>query len=87
MRGRKTFSLEETKWIGDQLGINWMKYDIEQLRMGLEVEMEHGIINPVTNVTNDDLMLTAKIAIAHLNELPDYYTRLIKMSKEAEARS
>jgi Protein of unknown function (DUF5661) len=83
MTAKKTFSLEEAKWIGDQLGINWNKYIIEQFKMGLEVELEHGIVNPVTNVTNDDLMITAKIALAHLNEIPDYYTRLKKMEKEA----
>lgn len=86
MTGKKSFSLEETKWIGDQLGINWNKYDIDQFRMGLEVELEHGIVNPVTNVTNDDLMMTAKIALAHLNELPDYYTRLRKMETEAKVK-
>ncbi len=86
MTGKKSFSLEETKWIGDQLGINWNRYDIDQFRMGLEVELEHGIVNPVTNVTNDDLMMTAKIALAHLNELPDYYTRLRKMETEAKVK-
>lgn len=86
MTGKKSFSLEETKWIGDQLGINWNRYDIDQFKMGLEVELEHGIVNPVTNVTNDDLMMTAKIALAHLNELPDYYTRLRKMESEAKVK-
>ena len=53
--------------------------------MGLEVELEHGLRDPETNVTNNDLILTGKIALAHLNEIPDYYTRLNKMEKEAEA--
>ena len=64
--------------------IDWHKYDIEQFRMGLEVELEHGMIDPVTNVTGDDLTMTAKIALAHLKEIPDYYTRLKKMETEAE---
>jgi len=52
--------------------------------MGLEVELEHGARDPETNVTHDDPLLTGKIALAHLNEFPDYYTRLAKMEKEAD---
>ena len=52
--------------------------------MGMDVEIEHGNGNPVTNVTNDDPLITAKIALAHLNEFPDYYIRLKKMENEAE---
>lgn len=83
MKDRRKFTSEEAKWTGDQLGIDWNKFDIEQFRMGLEVELEHGTIDPVTNVTNDDLTMTAKIALAHLKEIPDYYTRLRKMEEEA----
>ena len=79
------FTTEEAKWAGEQIGIDWQEYDIEQFRMGLEVELEHGLIDPVTNVTNDDLIVTAKIALAHLKEIPDYYTRLKKMETDAEA--
>ena len=85
MTGKRKFTTEEAKWIGEQIGIDWNKYDIGQFKMGLEVELEHGIVNPVTNVTNDDLTMTAKIALAHLNEIPDYYTRLKKMESDAEA--
>ncbi|MBZ0204259.1 MAG: hypothetical protein K8I03_14685 [Ignavibacteria bacterium] len=81
---KRSFSEEEAKWIGSQLGMDWSKYNIEEFQMGLEVELEHGMINPVTNVTGDDLTMTAKIALAHLNEIPDYYTRLKKMENEAE---
>ncbi|HSB66965.1 MAG TPA: DUF5661 family protein [Anaerolineales bacterium] len=80
----KRFSLDKAKQIGDSLGIDWKKFSVEQFRMGLEVELEHGTIDPKTNVTNDDLLLTGKIASAHLNEFPDYYTRLEKMEKEAD---
>ena len=82
---RKIFTLEEAKEIGNQIGVSWTKCNPEQFRIGLEVELEHGKINPATNVTNDDLMVTAKIALAHLNEFPDYYDRLGRMEKEAEA--
>ena len=76
------FSKEQAKKIGDELGINWSKIDLEQFRMGLEVELEHGKADPKTNVTNSDPILTGKIAWAHLNELPDYYTRLKKIEDE-----
>jgi hypothetical protein len=85
MSSKGKFTTEEAKWAGEQIGIDWQEYDIEQFRMGLEVELEHGLIDPVTNVTNDDLTVTAKIALAHLREIPDYYTRLKKMEAEAEA--
>ncbi|HMR00332.1 MAG TPA: hypothetical protein PKE39_15020 [Ignavibacteria bacterium] len=78
------FTAEEAMWAGEQIGMDWQKYDLEQFRMGLEVEMEHGLIDPVTNITGDDLVMTAKIALAHLKEIPDYYTRLKKMEKEAK---
>jgi len=80
----RDFSKDEAKKIGDKLGIDWQKYDLEQFRMGLEVEIEHSAHDPETNVTGDDLEMTAKIAWAHLKEIPDYYTRLEKMEKEAE---
>lgn len=81
---KKTFSAEEAKQIGEQLGINWSKWDVEQFRRGMDVELEHGTVDPHTNVTNDDALITGKIALAHLNEFRDYYTRLDKMEKEAE---
>ena len=80
----KRFSFDKAKQIGDALGIDWNKFDVEQFWMGLEVELEHGTRDPETNVTNDDPLLTGKIALAHLNEFPDYYTRLAKMEKEAD---
>jgi hypothetical protein len=82
---KKSFSAEEAKKIGEQLGIDWSKFDVEQYRMGMNVELEHGSQDQVTNVTNDDPLTTGKIALAHLNEFPDYYTRLAKMEKESEA--
>jgi len=81
---RKNFTTEEAKRIGEALGITWGRFDVEQFRMGLEVELEHGLISSATNVTDDDEIKTGKIALAHLNEFSDYYTRLDKMEKEAE---
>ncbi len=85
MTGRKHFSAKEAKLVGESLGIDWSKYDIEQFRMGMDVELEHGRVDPHTNVSNDDPVITGKIALAHLNEFPDYYTRLAKMEEEGEA--
>jgi len=87
MTSKKNFTSEEAIIIGEQLGINWSKFDVEQFRAGMDVELEHGLIDPHTNVTNDDPLTTGKIALAHLNELPDYYTRLEKMEKEAEEKA
>lgn len=84
MSNKKNFTIEEAKTIGENLGIKWDKFDIEQFRIGLDVELEHGLIDPKTNVTNDDPIMTGKIALAHLNEFPDYYTRLEKLEKEAD---
>jgi hypothetical protein len=65
MESKKSFSLEEARAVGDQLGVNWEKIDLEQFRIGMNVELEHGAIDPATNVTNDDPILTGKIALAH----------------------
>ncbi|MHC1682893.1 MAG: DUF5661 family protein [Clostridiaceae bacterium] len=81
---RKSFTAEEAMWIANFLGIRFDKFDIEQFRVGLNVELEHGTVNPATNITNDDPILTGKITLAHLNEFPDYYNRLAKMEEEAE---
>lgn len=84
MSNKKHFTTEEAKKIGESLGIKWDKFNIEQYRMGLNVELEHGSIDLLTNVTNDDPIMTGKISLAHLNEFPDYYTRLEKLEKEAD---
>jgi hypothetical protein len=81
------FTVEQAREIGTTIGIDWTNspFDVDQFRMGLEVELEHGAHDPETNVTGDDPVLTGKIAWAHLKELPDYYTRLAVMEGEAEA--
>jgi len=84
MENKKQFTTEEAKKIGEELGIDWTKFDVEQFRMGMNVELEHGTRDPHTNVTNDDALVTGKIALAHLNEFPDYYTRLKKMEDEGD---
>lgn len=82
----RDFSPEEARRIGERIGIDWGSslFDVEQFRMGLGVELEHGRHDSSTNVTDDDEIVTGKIALAHLNEFPDYYTRLAEMEAEAE---
>jgi len=84
MSEKKVFTTEQAKEIGEKLGIDWSKWDVEQFRRGMDVELEHGTADPKTNVTNDDPLITGKIALAHLNEFPDYYTRLDEMEEEAD---
>jgi hypothetical protein len=84
MINKRQFSTEEARSIGAQLKIDWSQINLEQFRRGLEVELEHGVRDPETNVTGDDLVLTAKIAWAHLKEIRDYYRRLDLMEAEAE---
>ena len=83
MKSRKEFTQEEAKEIGEKLDIKWDKFDVDQFTRGMNVELEHGFRDALTNVTDDEALLTGKIALAHLTEFPDYYDRLEKMEKEA----
>jgi Protein of unknown function (DUF5661) len=78
-------SVEEARRVGDAIGIDWSRFDIEQFRAGMDVEYEHGAHDPQTDVTGDDPIITGKIALAHMKEFPDYYDRLARMEREAEA--
>ncbi len=81
------FTAEQARTAGERIGIDWgtSPFDVDQFRMGMDVELEHGTRDLETNVTDDDVTMTAKIARAHLNEFPDYYSRLTVMEAEAEA--
>ena len=82
----RQFTPEEARVIGERIGIDWGAgdVDLEQFRMGLAVELEHGSQDLATDVTHDDEIITGKIALAHLKEISDYYTRLAAMEKDAE---
>jgi len=86
MSAKAHFTSDDARAAGERIGIDWnaSKFDVEQFRMGMDVELEHGLQDPSTNVTGDDAVTTGKIALAHLNEFPDYYTRLERMEAEAE---
>lgn len=86
MTTRKSFTSDEAREIGEQIGIDWSSapFDVDQFQAGMNVELEHGLHDPATNVTHDDPMVTGKIALAHLNEFDDYYTRLERMEEQAK---
>jgi len=86
MSARTRFTTDEARRIGEEIGIDWTSapFDVEQFRRGMEVELEHGLHDLLTNVTDDDPVRTGKIALAHLNEFPDYYIRLERMEEEAK---
>jgi DNA-directed RNA polymerase alpha subunit len=87
MSARQSFTEQEARVAADAIGVdlNATAFDLEQLRAGMDVELEHGARDPLTNVTNDELITTAKIALAHLNEFADYYERLEEMEAAARA--
>jgi hypothetical protein len=80
------FDTDEARRFGEEIGIDWATapFAVEEFRTGMNVELEHGLHDQATNVTNDDPRVTAKIALAHLNEFADYYTRLARMEDEAK---
>ena len=81
---RRTTS-DEALRVGNAIGVDWSRFDLEQFRSGMDVEFEHGSHDPQTDVTHDDPIVTGKIALAHMKEFPDYYERLEKMEREAKA--
>jgi hypothetical protein len=75
---------EEARRVGDEIGVDWARIDLEQFRAGMDVEYEHGSHDPQTDVTGDDPIATGKIALAHMKEFADYYERLERMEAEAK---
>jgi hypothetical protein len=82
------FSADDARRVGAEIGIDWdsAPFDVEQFRKGMDVELEHGLHDPATNVTGNDPVVTGKIALAHLKEFPDYYTRLERMEEQAKRK-
>jgi Protein of unknown function (DUF5661) len=83
---RTSFTSEEARRVGSEIGIEWASapFEVEQFRTGMDVELEHGLRDPATDVTGSDPIVTGKIALAHLNEFADYYIRLERMEQEAK---
>jgi hypothetical protein len=84
MGERTPTTLDDARRVGDTIGVDWSRFALEQFRAGMDVEFEHGVHDPQTDVTGDDPIITGKIALAHLKEFPDYYERLERMERQAE---
>jgi hypothetical protein len=84
MTEKRQTTIEEAQRVGNEIGVDWSRFDVEQLRLGMDVEFEHGSRDPQTDVTGDDPIVTGKIALAHMKEFPDYYERLERMERDAE---
>jgi hypothetical protein len=84
MTERRHTTIEEAQRVGNEIGVDWSRFDVEQFRLGMDVELEHGSRDPQTDVTGDDPIVTGKIALAHMKEFPDYYERLERMERDAE---
>ena len=69
------FSIKDILEVANILNIDFSNFSLSDFVTGINIELEHGLINPETNVTNNNLLTTAKIALAHLNEFPDYYNK------------
>jgi hypothetical protein len=84
---KRSFTTEEAVAVATELVIDFgaLGCDLEQFRMGLDVELEHGPRDSETDVSGNDPIITGKIALAHLTEFPDYYTRLAVLEREAAA--
>ena len=84
MTEKRQTTIEEAQRVGNEIGVDWSRFDVEQFRLGMDVEFEHGSRDPQTDVTGDDPIVTGKIALAHMKEFPDYYERLERMERDAE---
>jgi hypothetical protein len=84
MKKRKQISSNEAKRIGDSLYIDWDQVDLEQFRQGLMGNHKQGVMDPETGLTYDNVLLSGKVVLAHMQEFPDYFTRLAKLKAEVD---
>ena len=84
MKKRKQLSSEEAKRIGEALHIDWDQVDLEQFRQDLMGNHNQGSIDPETGLTYDGVLLTGKVVLDHMQEFPDYFTRLAKLKEEVD---
>ena len=78
------FTINDAINAANYLGIIFDKFSPQDFLRGINIELEHGLVNPMTDVTNDDLIMTAKITLAHLNEFPNYYNKDYGLKKFEE---
>lgn len=84
MKNRKQISSEEAQRIGESLHLDWDRIDLEQFRQGLMGEVDQANMDPETGRTYDSILLSGKLVVAHMQEFPDYFTRLEKLKAEAD---
>ncbi len=87
MGNKRQITAETAVSVGTRLGLDWAQIDLEQFRLGLEVELEHGAPDSETNAPSDDLVAPGMIAWAHLKEFPDYYTRVNLLEAVAKSQA
>lgn len=87
MSEKRRTTIDEAQRVASIIGVDWRTFDVYQFRRGMDVEFEHGSQDSETDVTHDYPVITGKIALAHLKEFPDYYTRLERMESEAKEKS
>jgi len=83
---KTSFSLNESTLIGDKLNLNWLSISKEDWNLGMNIELEHGLRNPITNISNNNPLILGKIALAHVIEIPDYYRRLHEMEETGQKK-
>ncbi len=69
------FNMQQAEYAANILNVKFDKFTKEEFLDGINIELEHGRVDQRTNVTNDNLIITAKIALAHLNEYQNYYNK------------
>jgi hypothetical protein len=84
MKKRKQISIDEAKRVGESLHIDWDQVDLEEFRQGLMGNHKEGAIDPETGLTYEDVLLTGKVVLTHMEEFPDYFTRLAKLKEEVD---
>ena len=84
MKKRKKISTDEAKRVGESLHIDWEQVDLEKFRQGLMGNHKQDAVDPETGLTYDGVLLTGKVVLTHMEEFPDYFTRLAKLKEEVD---
>jgi hypothetical protein len=84
MKKRKQISPADAKRIGEALHLDWDHVDLEQFRQELMGKQTQEIGDPETALTHDGVLQTGQVVLAHMEEFPDYFSRLEKLRAEAD---
>ena len=86
MKKRTQISAAEAERVGECLQIDWEQVDLEEFRQGLMGNHKPGDIDPETGLAYESVLLTGKVVLAHMDEFPDYFTRLAKLKEEVRSQ-